>query len=104
MKKDIAEIKEKIKSKEEEAEKRRKEREGEIQKEGCEIVVEEERKKPPPLYEVLEPSPLYPAAHRAVEIRFEPGRGRFAVAADDIPMGTAVIHEQPVTYSLYPEK
>ncbi len=40
----------------------------------------------------------------SVEIRYEQGRGRFAVAREDIPMGTTVMHEQPITYSLYPEK
>ncbi len=76
MKKDVAEIKEKIKAKEEEEEKRkkekRKEEEEESVKEGCDTAVVEvhqhqhhrRAKKDPPLCEVLDPSPIYPAAHR----------------------------------------
>lgn len=50
------------------------------------------------------PNPNFPSAHSAIEIRYEPDRGRFAIASDDIPMGTTLISEQPITFSLYAEK
>jgi tetratricopeptide (TPR) repeat protein len=53
---------------------------------------------------IPEPNPVYPAAHAAVEIRYDPHFGRYAVATEDIPMGTPLINERPVTFALYAEK
>ena len=47
-------------------------------------------------------SPTYPSAHTSIEIRYEPGRGRYGVAADDIPLGTTLIKETPITFALHP--
>ena len=53
---------------------------------------------------VLEPSDMYDSTHAAVEIRYEEGRGRFAVASRDIEMGTPLFREKAQTYTLHPEK
>lgn len=47
-------------------------------------------------------SNTYPAAHKAVEILYEDHRGRFAVAAEDIELGTTIVKENPITYALHP--
>lgn len=54
--------------------------------------------------ELKEPNPLFPATHRGVEIRYEEHRGRYAVASEDIPMGTTIVHDRPRLFYLYPEK
>jgi hypothetical protein len=47
-------------------------------------------------------SNTYPAAHKAVEILYEDQRGRFAVATEDIELGTTIVKEDPITYALHP--
>ena len=54
--------------------------------------------------ELKSPNPLFPATHQGVAIRYEEHRGRFAVATEDIPMGTTIVHERPRLFHLYPEK
>ena len=51
-----------------------------------------------------ERSEYFESAHAAVEIRYEPGRGRYAIAAQDIPLGTVLFREKPLTQTLNPEK
>ena len=50
----------------------------------------------------MESSPTFPCAHASIEIRYEEGRGRYAVAAKDIPLGTTLVKEQPITFALHP--
>lgn len=54
--------------------------------------------------EVNEVNQLFPAAHKGVEIRYETGRGRYAVASEDIAMGTTIVSEAPVAFALHPDK
>ena len=51
-----------------------------------------------------ERSDIFESAHSAVEIRYEEGRGRFAVASKDIQLGTTLFREKPLTATLNPEK
>ena len=51
-----------------------------------------------------ERSEYYESAHAAVEIKYEEGRGRYAVAAQDIDLGTVLFREKPLTQTLHPEK
>ena len=51
-----------------------------------------------------DPSEFMESAHASVEIKYEPGRGRFAVAARDIEIGTTLFREIPLTYTLNPER
>ena len=53
---------------------------------------------------VEERSATFESAHSAVEIRYEEGRGRFAVASKDIQLGTTLFREKPLTATLNPEK
>ena len=53
---------------------------------------------------VEERNEFFESAHAAIEIRYEEGRGRFAVAAEDIDMGVTLFREKPLTYTLNPEK
>lgn len=53
---------------------------------------------------VLDPHPNMPASHKHVEIHYEPHRGRFGIAKEDIPMGTTLFNEKPLLFSLLPEK
>eukprot|EP00095_Tigriopus_kingsejongensis_P011484 maker-scaffold626_size122949-snap-gene-0.33 protein:Tk11484 transcript:maker-scaffold626_size122949-snap-gene-0.33-mRNA-1 annotation:"set and mynd domain-containing protein 4-like" len=53
---------------------------------------------------VEEPNPRMPAIHKSIEIQYEPNRGRFAVATEDIPMGTPLVHEKPLIHALHPDK
>ena len=67
---------------------------------------------------MLEPSVALPAASSLVSVRHQPGRGRscpalavlrctlvrFAVAARDIEVGTVLLREQPVTWTLHPAR
>ena len=53
---------------------------------------------------VQERSEYFESAHAAVEIRYEEGRGRYAIAAQDIPLGTVLFREKPLTQTLNPEK
>lgn len=50
-----------------------------------------------------EKNPRYPAITNNIEIRFEPGRGRFAVATRDISVGDVVCVEQPCISHILPE-
>ena len=54
--------------------------------------------------EVDNPSDFLECAHSAVEIKYEPGRGRYAIASRDIEIGTTLFRESPITYTLNPEK
>ena len=51
-----------------------------------------------------ERSEYYESAHAAVEIKYEEGRGRYAVAGQDIELGTVLFREKPLTQTLNPEK
>ena len=53
---------------------------------------------------VTSPSTKFPAASSAVRVRYQKGRGRFVVAAQDIPVGTTLVVEQPVTWALHPDR
>ena len=53
---------------------------------------------------VSSPSTKFPAASCAVRVRYQKGRGRFVVAAEDIPVGTTLVVEQPVTWALHPHR
>ena len=53
---------------------------------------------------IEERSSQFESAHAAVEIRYEKGRGRYAVASRDIDMGTTLFREKALAYSLNPEK
>ena len=53
---------------------------------------------------VSSPSRKFPAASSAVRVRYQKGRGRFVVAAEDIPVGTTLVVEQPVTWALHPDR
>jgi hypothetical protein len=50
----------------------------------------------------MEPSSTFPCFQSSIEIRYEEGRGRYAVAAKDIPLGTTLIKETPLSYALHP--
>lgn len=52
----------------------------------------------------MDPNEVFEGTHAAIEIRYEEGRGRFAVASEDIPMGTTLIRERPLTYTLNPDR
>ena len=53
---------------------------------------------------VSKPSEQFPAANKAISVRFQKGRGRYVVANEDIPVGTTLVVEQPVTWALHPER
>ncbi len=53
---------------------------------------------------VASPHEMYPSAHRSYEVRYEPHRGRYVVASEDVPMGTTLISEQPATFTLHPHR
>ena len=48
---------------------------------------------------VSKPSEQFPAANKAISVRFQKGRGRYVVANEDIPVGTTLVVEQPVTWA-----
>jgi hypothetical protein len=50
----------------------------------------------------MESSSTFPCFQSSIEIRYEEGRGRYAVAAKDIPLGTTLIKETPISYALHP--
>ena len=39
-----------------------------------------------------------------MEVKHQKGRGRFVVAGQDIPAGTTLLWETPITWSLHPDK
>ena len=49
-------------------------------------------------------STQFPALNECISIKYEAGRGRYAVANRDIPIGTLLVREQPMTWTLHDEK
>lgn len=47
---------------------------------------------------------VYKAASAKVEVKYMKGRGRFAVAAEDIEVGTTLVVEKPITWALHPDR
>ena len=39
-----------------------------------------------------------------IDVKYQKGRGRFVVAAEDIPVGTTILRETPITWALHPDK
>ena len=46
----------------------------------------------------------FPVANESISVRYQKGRGRYVVAQDDIPVGTTLVVEQPVTWALHPDR
>ena len=44
------------------------------------------------------------AASSVIDVKHQKGRGRFAVASKDIPVGTTLVVEQPITWAIHPER
>ena len=53
---------------------------------------------------VSKPSQRFPVANESISVRYQKGRGRYVVAQDDIPVGTTLVVEQPVTWALHPDR
>ena len=46
----------------------------------------------------------FPVANESISVRYQKGRGRYVVAQEDIPVGTTLVVEQPVTWALHPDR
>ena len=46
---------------------------------------------------------FFESAHSAIEIRYEEGRGRFAVAARDVSVGEFICVENPIVSHMLPD-
>lgn len=44
------------------------------------------------------------AASSMINVKYQKGRGRFVVAAQDIPVGTTLVKEKPIAWALHPER
>ena len=53
---------------------------------------------------VSKSSPRFPVANESISVRYQKGRGRYVVAQEDIPVGTTLVVEQPVTWALHPDR
>ena len=53
---------------------------------------------------VSKSSQRFPVANESISVRYQKGRGRYVVAQDDIPVGTTLVVEQPVTWALHPDR
>ncbi|XP_023338753.1 SET and MYND domain-containing protein 4 isoform X2 [Eurytemora carolleeae] len=49
-------------------------------------------------------SKMFPAISDAVTFKYQKGRGRYAVANKTIPVGSTILKEKPITWSLHPDK
>merc|ERR1719369_1750725 len=54
------------------------------------------------ILKVETPNSKFPAASSLIDVRYQKGRGRFVVAAQDIPVGTTLMMEKPITWALHP--
>ena len=53
---------------------------------------------------VSKSSQRFPVANESISVRYQKGRGRYVVAQEDIPVGTTLVVEQPVTWALHPDR
>ena len=53
---------------------------------------------------VSKSSRRFPVANESISVRYQKGRGRYMVAEEDIPVGTTLVVEQPVTWALHPDR
>ena len=53
---------------------------------------------------VSKSSRRFPVANESISVRYQKGRGRYMVAQEDIPVGTTLVVEQPVTWALHPDR
>ena len=53
---------------------------------------------------VSKSSQQFPVANESISVRYQKGRGRYVVAQEDIPVGTTLVVEQPVTWALHPDR
>ena len=64
--------------------------------------VREEKKED--ILTVSKSSRRFPVANESISVRYQKGRGRYMVAEEDIPVGTTLVVEQPVTWALHPDR
>ena len=46
----------------------------------------------------------FEAASSVVSVKYQKGRGRYVVASQDIPVGTTMVVEKPITWAIHPER
>ena len=53
---------------------------------------------------VTSPHPQFPSASSSLQVRYQRGRGRYVEAGEDIPVGTTLLRESPITWALHPDR
>ena len=66
------------------------------------LITEEQIKED--ILTVSKSSRRFPVANESISVRYQKGRGRYVVAQEDIPVGTTLVVEQPVTWALHPDR
>ena len=46
----------------------------------------------------------FPSASSKIEVKYQKGRGRYVVAGEDIPVGTTILKESPITWAIHPDR
>lgn len=46
----------------------------------------------------------FEAASSSMNVKYQKGRGRFVIAKQDIPVGTTLVVEKPITWAIHPER
>jgi len=46
----------------------------------------------------------FEAASSVMSVKYQKGRGRYVVASQDIPVGTTMVVEKPITWAIHPER
>jgi len=59
---------------------------------------------PSEIRDVQTPHPNYPGMSKLAAVTYTPKRGRYVIATEDIPVGTVILSENPLSWSVEPDR